>query len=223
MERLSKTRWCLLGCLIIILLFAAGSVFLPGRLTNVVKWLADSESACELRAFSQPGTMPEDRLTEMVVESIMISQVSYQPVVILKQLEGEIYLPISIGTAEASAIGVVLEGIDMPRPLTPDLLCSIINGMDAQVNHIVINDLRDQIFYANIVLNSDWQELKIDARPSDAIAVALRVRAPIYVAEAVLDKAGILPEHETGKYTVRHYSQLAVLSASRGGLKPPNS
>ena len=205
MERLSKAKWCLLGCLIVVLLFAASSVFIPERLTDAVKWVANSDSAYELRTLTKQEAIPEDRLFEMVVESIGISQIINQPVVILKQREGEIYLPIFIGPAEANAIGVILEGVDMPRPLTPDLLCAVIDRMGAGVNHIVITDLQDQTFYADIILNTDWRQLKIDARPSDAIAVALRVGAPIYATEVVLGKAGILSEHETEEYTVRYF------------------
>jgi len=98
---------------------------------------------------------------------------------------------------------VILEEIDMPRPLTSDLLCAVIDRTGADVNHIVINDLQDETFYADIILQSDWRQLKIDARPSDAIAVALRVGAPIYATEEVLNKAGILSEQETKEYTVR--------------------
>lgn len=204
MERLSKTKWCLLGCLIVVFLLAASSVFIPERLTDALKWVANSDSACELRTLTKQEAIPEDGLYEMVVESVGMSQIVYQPVVILKQREGEIYLPIFIGLAEANAISVILEGVAMPRPLTPDLLCAIIDRMGADVNHIVINDLQDQTFYADIILQSDWRQLKIDARPSDAIAVALRVGAPIYATEVVLGKAGIPSEHETEEYTVRH-------------------
>jgi len=209
MERLSKVKWCLLGCLIVVFLLAASSVFIPDRLTDAIKWVANSDSACELRALTKQETIPEDVLIEMVVDSVGISQLILQPVVILKQREGEVYLPIFIGPAEANAIGVILERVDMPRPLTPDLLCSVIDKMDAGINHIVINDLKDETFYADIILLANWQQLKIDARPSDAIALALRVGAPIYVTEAVLDKAGIISEHEKDEYTVR-YSQKSV-------------
>lgn len=209
MERFSKVKWCLLGCLIVVFLIAVSSAFIPDRLTYAVKWVANSNSACELRALTKQEAIPEDMLIEMVVESIGISEIVYQPVVILKQRQGEIYLPIFIGLAEANAIAVILERADVPRPLTPDLLCSVIDRTGADIHHIVIYDLRDEIFYADIILHSDWQQLKIDARPSDAIAVALRVGAPIYVTEAVLDKAGILSDHETDEYTVRYFQKPA--------------
>ena len=204
-KKFSQFRWCLIGCLIVIVLFAAGAVFTPDWLTDAVRWVANSDSARELRAPSRQEAVPEERLIEMMVDSIGLIQVSYQPVVILKQLEGDISLPILIGPAEVTAIAVILEGIDMPRPLTADLLYSVIDSMGANVNYIVINDIRDQIFYADVVLNADWQQLIIDARPSDAIAVALRAGAPIYATEAVLNKAGILPEPVIDGHTVRYF------------------
>jgi bifunctional DNase/RNase len=204
MERLSKAKWCLFGCLIVVFLLTASSVFIPDRLTDAIRWVANSDSARELRVPTRQEAIPEDVLIEMVVDSVGVSQLVYQPVVILKQSEGEIYLPIFIGLAEANAIGVILERVDIPRPLTPDLLCSVIDKVDADINHIVINDLQDETFYADIILHADWQQLEIDARPSDAIALALRVGAPIYVTKSVLDKAGIISEHDTDEYTVRY-------------------
>lgn len=199
---LSKTKWCLLGCVIAVLVLVVGSIFVPGRLTNAVKWMANNDFAGKLRAFSEQEVAQESTLTEMVVESIVVSKINYQPVVILKEKGGELSLPIWIGLLEANAISVVLEGVEMPRPLTPDLLSSIIDRMGARVDYIAINDLQNNTFYANIALNANWMQMDIDARPSDAIAIALRVGAPIYVEKAVLDKAGIQPDHETDKYTI---------------------
>ena len=198
---LSKTKWCLLGCVIVVLVLVVGSIFIPGRFTNAVKWLANNDFAGKLRALSEQEVAQESTLTEMVVESIVVSKIDYQPVVILKEKGGELALPIWIGLLEANAISVVLEGAKMPRPLTPDLLCSIIDRMGARVDYIAINDLQNNTFYANIALNANWMQMEIDARPSDAIAIALRVGAPIYVEKAVLDKAGIQPDHEADKYT----------------------
>ncbi len=200
MGRLSKVKWCLLGCLIVVLALAVGSVFVPNRLTNAVNWVANNDFASKLRALAEQEQAQEDRLIEMVVETIGISKIDYQPVVILKEKDGDLYLPIWIGLLEANAISVILEGDEVPRPLTPDLLCSILNRMGASVDYIVINDLQNHTFYANITLNANWMRMEIDARPSDAIAIALRVGAPIYVEKAVLDKAGIQPDHETYEY-----------------------
>ena len=204
MGRLSKTKWCLLGCVIVMLVLVVGSIFVPGRLTNAVKWMTNNDFAGKLRALSEQEVEPESTLTEMVVESIGLSKIDYQPVVILKEKGGGLSLPIWIGFLEANAISVVLEGVKMPRPLTPDLLCSIIDRIGARVDYIAINDLRNNTFYANIALNANWRQMEIDARPSDAIAIALRVGAPIYVEKAVLEKVGIQPDQKTDKYTIRH-------------------
>jgi bifunctional DNase/RNase len=208
MGRLSKVKWCLLGCLIVVLALVVSSIFIPSRLTNAVMWVANHDFASKLR--SQEADR-EHRLSEMVVETIGVSKIDYQPVVILKEKGGELYLPIWIGLLEANAISVILEGVELPRPLTPDLLCSIINRMGASVDYIVINDLRDKTFYANIILSASRTQMEIDARPSDAIAVALRVGVPIYVERAVLDKAGVHPDQEADKYTiVRHPDSLCI-------------
>lgn len=194
MGRLSKAKWCLLGCLIVVLVLVAVSVFVPGRLTNTVNWLANNELAGKLRAPSEQEATKDYALVEMTVESIGISQIDFQPVVILKEKDGESYLPIWIGLVEANAISVILEGAEPPRPLTPDLICSIINRMGASVDYVVINDLKDNTFYASITINANWMRMEIDSRPSDAIAIALRAGVPIYVAKAVLAKAGIRPQ-----------------------------
>jgi len=139
-----------------------------------------------------------------VVETVEVSKDDYLSVVILKEKRGELYLPIWIGPAEANAMLVILEGAEVPRPLTHDLLCSIIVRMGASVDYIVINDLQNFTFFANIIINAGWTQMRIDARPSDAIAVALRVRAPIYVKKAVLDKAGVQPAQERDKHTIMY-------------------
>ncbi len=201
MEKRAKAKWCLVGCLIVVLVLLVGSLVIPGRLAGAVKSVATNEFAGKLRALWEQEAAREPTLTEMSVESISIDKISYQPVVILKEKDGTLYLPIWIGFVEADAITVVLEGIEMPRPLTADLLCSIIDRMEASVDYIVINDLKDNTFYANLVINIDWTQMEIDSRPSDAIAIALRARVPIYVEKAVLEQAAFEPDRETGKYT----------------------
>jgi bifunctional DNase/RNase len=124
---------------------------------------------------------------------------NYQRVVILREKTGERYVPIWIGPAEADAIAVKLQGTTMPRPLSHDLLYSIINALGAIIDFIVISDLKDDTFYANIILKVNGRQVEIDSRPSDALALAIRSEAPIYVEEAVLDKASILLDKETGK------------------------
>ena len=138
-------------------------------------------------------------MIEMTIDSIRVSMVNYQHVVILREKESDRYLPIWIGPAEADAISVKLQNMDMARPLTHDLLNSVIDTLGAAVNLIVVNDLLNDTFYAKIVLSTNGKQLEIDSRPSDAIALAVRVTAPIYVEESVLDKAGIRLDRETGK------------------------
>ena len=138
-------------------------------------------------------------MIEMIVDSIRVSLMNYQRVVILKEKEAERYLPIWIGPAEADAIAVKLQGASVPRPLTHDLLCSVIDALGATVNSIIVSDLKSDTFYARIILNVDREQLEVDSRPSDALALAVRAEVPIYAEEAVLDKAGILLDRETGK------------------------
>ena len=204
MGSLSEAKWCLLGCLIVVVVLTALSVFVPGRLVNSVGRVADSELAVRMREMVRQEEVPDDRLVELIVEDIVVSMIDYQPLVVLKQKGGDCYLPIGIGLVEANAISVMIEGVRVPRPLTPDLLCAVIDRMEASVDYIVINNLQNDIFYANIILHTGWVQMEIDSRPSDAIAIALRENAPIYVEPSVLEKAGILPENETEQYTPVH-------------------
>ncbi len=138
-------------------------------------------------------------MVEMTVDSIRVSLMNYQRVVILKEKMADRYLPIWIGPAEADAIAVKLQGVSVPRPLTHDLLCSTIDALGARVNSVIVTDLKNDTFYAKITLDVDGGQMEVDSRPSDALALAVRVEAPIYVDESVLDKAGILLDKETGK------------------------
>jgi len=136
---------------------------------------------------------------EMNVDSIRMSLMNYQRVVILKEKEAERYLPIWIGPAEADSIAVKLQDVSVPRPLTHDLLRSVIDALGAAVVSIIVCDLRNDTFYAKIILSLDGENVEVDSRPSDAIALAVRVGIPIYAEESVLDKAGILLDKESGK------------------------
>ncbi len=138
-------------------------------------------------------------MIEMTIDSIRVSLMNYQRVVILKEKMAERYLPIWIGPAEADAIAVKLQGVTVPRPLTHDLLRTIIDTLGATINSIIVSDLKNDTFYAKIILNVDGGQMEVDSRPSDALALAVRVEVPIYVEEAVLDKASILLDKETGK------------------------
>jgi bifunctional DNase/RNase len=138
-------------------------------------------------------------MIEMVIDSIRVSLMNYQRVVILKEKSADRYLPIWIGPHEADAIAVKLQKVSVPRPLTHDLLSSIIDTLGAHINSIYVNDLKNDTFFAKIFLDLNGGQLEVDSRPSDALALAVRVDAPIYVDESVLDKAGILLDKETGK------------------------
>ncbi len=138
-------------------------------------------------------------MVEMTIDSIRVSLMNYQRVVILKEKMSERYLPIWIGPAEADAIAVKLQGVTVSRPLTHDLLQSVIDALGATVRSIIVSDLQNDTFYAKIVLNVDGGQLEVDSRPSDALALAVRAEVPIYTEEAVLDKASILLDKETGK------------------------
>jgi bifunctional DNase/RNase len=138
-------------------------------------------------------------MVEMTIDSIRVSLMNYQRVVILKEKGTNRYLPIWIGPAEADAIAVKLQNVELSRPLTHDLLQSVISTLGASVEYIVVSGLKEDTFYARLALTVDGVKLDIDSRPSDALALAVRVGAPIYVEEAVLEKAGIILEEEAAK------------------------
>jgi len=138
-------------------------------------------------------------MIEMTIDSIRVSVVNSQRVVILKENDAVRYLPIWIGPAEADAIAIKLQEVVVPRPLTHDLLSSMIATLGAKVISIVVNDLQNDTFYAKINLAINEKEIEVDSRPSDAIALAVRARVPIYAVEEVLEKAGIVFDQETGK------------------------
>jgi uncharacterized protein len=133
-------------------------------------------------------------MVEMTVESVRINLATQQRVVILKATKQERYLFIWIAHAEAYAIAVELQGTTSPRPLTHDLLKNVIGELGAKLVSIVISDLIDEIFYARLILDVDGRHVEIDSRPSDAIALAVRTKTPIYVEESVLERAGVTLE-----------------------------
>lgn len=126
---------------------------------------------------------------EMKVKGLMWDPVSRMPIVILKTQEGESVLPIFVGLFEANAIAQQLDGSLSPRPMTHDLLGNLIDALHGRVDRVVITDLRDNTFFAIIHLEKNGEKLAIDARPSDAMALALRVKVPIFVEDAVLERS----------------------------------
>jgi bifunctional DNase/RNase len=131
-------------------------------------------------------------MVEMTVESVRINLATQQRVVILKATKQERYLFIWIAHAEAYAIAVELQGTNPPRPLTHDLLKNLLSELGARIVSIVISDLIEDIFYARIVLDVAGRHVEIDSRPSDAIALSVRTKTPIYVDESVLERAGMV-------------------------------
>jgi hypothetical protein len=127
---------------------------------------------------------------EVELSRIIINETSDQQIIVLKERHGERAFPIVIGIVEIFAIDRRLKGITPPRPMTHDLLASVIDSLGAQVKRIVIDDLRDHTFYAKIYLQADGRTVKIDSRPSDAIALCAAINAPIFVADHVFDKTG---------------------------------
>lgn len=128
-------------------------------------------------------------IIEMRIKGLMVDPVTNMPIVILKDKEGDRVLPIWVGVFEANSIALQIENITTPRPMTHDLLRNLISGLDGSVDRVVVNDLQDHTFYAVIHLTIKGERVSIDARPSDAIALALRTRAPIMVEESVIDQA----------------------------------
>lgn len=135
-------------------------------------------------------------MKELSIESIRLSLMNYQRVVILREKDSDRYLPIWIGPSEADAIAVRLQDVSVARPMTHDLLRNTIEKLGGTVVYIVVNDLENDTFFARIVLDVHGETMEIDSRPSDAIALAVRVEAPIYAEEAVLDRAGVVLDEE---------------------------
>ena len=138
----------------------------------------------------------------MIISGLTIDPLTRGPIVILKEVEGERTLPIWIGLLEATAIASELEGIKFSRPMTHDLLKSIMDEINLKINKVEVCDLKNNTYYALIYINFQGKEICIDARPSDALALSLRVNAPIFVSEDVISKSALIdltaePEDKT--------------------------
>lgn len=133
-----------------------------------------------------PDTSEELR---MEIKGLMLDPSSNVPIVILKQADSQVFLPIWIGVFEANAIALQLEGVESPRPMTHDLLRASMELLGATVDRVVISELKDNTFFARIHLQTNGRSLELDARPSDAIALALRTESPIFVRQPVLEQA----------------------------------
>ena len=128
-------------------------------------------------------------LIEMTIKGLMVDPITNMPIVILKDKEGDRVLPIWVGIFEANAIALQIENIATPRPMTHDLLRNIITDLEGRVDRVVVSDLKENTFYAIVHLTVRGERVAVDARPSDAIALALRTRAPILVEETVIENA----------------------------------
>lgn len=135
-------------------------------------------------------------MIEVIIDSIRVSLMSQHRIVILKDVNSDRYLPIWIGPCEADAITIELQEVPPQRPLTHDLLKSAIRELGGSVTQILISDLRNDVYYARVVVEINGRQVEIDSRPSDAIALAVRVKAPIFVAEMVMERAAIQPEED---------------------------
>ncbi len=134
-------------------------------------------------------------MLEVVIDSVRVSLMSPQRVVILRQTDAERYLPIWVGPYEAESITVALQEVEISRPLTHDLLKNVFSLLDGKLVRVEILELKEDIFYGNIVAEVKGSTINIDARPSDAVALAVRAHVPILVARPVMDEAGIVPEN----------------------------
>lgn len=133
-------------------------------------------------------------MIEVIIDSIRISLVSQHRIVMLRETDSERQLPIWIGPCEADAITIELQDVKIARPVTHDLLKNVINEMGGKISHVLVRDLNDGVFHARLFIDVNGKMLEIDCRPSDAIALAVRVKVPIFIADAVMEEAGILPE-----------------------------
>ena len=136
--------------------------------------------------------MPD--MVEVVIDSVRVSLMSSQRVVVLRQTDMERYLPIWVGPFEAESITVALQEVEVSRPMTHDLLKNIISLLNSKLLRIEIVALKEDIYYGNIVAETDGKIINLDSRPSDAIALAVRAHVPVMVSQAVMDEAGIVPE-----------------------------
>ena len=125
-------------------------------------------------------------MRQMKVDKLGIDLLTHDPVVILKDMDGAHYLPILIGPFEATAIALALEGAPVPRPLSHDLMRNIIETLEANLEQVIIHDIKDSTFFAKLIIRSDGELQEIDSRPSDGIALALRMNAPIYVSDKIV-------------------------------------
>jgi bifunctional DNase/RNase len=145
-------------------------------------------------------------MRQMKVDKLGIDLLTHDPVVILKDLDGKRFLPILIGPFEATAIALALEGAAVPRPLTHDLMRSVLETLEARLEQVVIHDIRESTFFAKLIVRKNGELQEIDARPSDGIALALRMSAPIYVSDKIVLEESA-PEKRTEEAEVERFKK----------------
>jgi bifunctional DNase/RNase len=154
-------------------------------------------------------------MIEVVIDSVRVSLTNQQRIVILKQVSADRYLPIWIGPYEAEAITIALQEVEIARPQTHDLIKNLIHAMNTRLLRIEITAIREDVYFANLVLEAGGEDLRIDCRPSDAVALAVRCHVPILVAKDVMETAAIIPEPEESS------SQEHATKPSRKRSTPP--
>lgn len=137
------------------------------------------------------------KMVEVVIDSIRVSLTNQQRIVVLREVDTERYLPIWIGPYEAEAITYALQEVEVARPLTHDLLKNMLHALNGKLLRVEVISLRDDVYYGNLLVETNGHTIEIDSRPSDALALAVRAHVPILVAKDVMDSAGIIPEQET--------------------------
>ena len=142
-------------------------------------------------------------MRQMKVDKLGIDLLTHDPVVILKDMDGKRFLPILIGPFEATAIALALEGAPVPRPLTHDLMRTLLETLDARLEQVIIHDIRESTFFAKLMVRTNGDLQEIDARPSDGIALALRVNAPIYVSDKIVLEESVPDKKEEGQEVER--------------------
>lgn len=159
-------------------------------------------------------------MIEVVIDSIRVSLMAQYRIVVLREADTERYLTIWIGPSEADAITVKLQGIEVSRPLTHDLIQNLLSELGTQLLFVYIRELRNDVYHASLVIEVNRQRVEVDARPSDAIAIAVRTQCPIYVSDEVMRVAGTLPDAEVALESATPENKALEAADSAGDLSP---
>ncbi|MDO8634965.1 MAG: bifunctional nuclease family protein [Dehalococcoidia bacterium] len=187
MSRWGTVKLFLVGALMPVLMFSVLGLLMPSEMSNALDWLLNPDSTTRVKNTQSDYEIDRDKFIEMTLEKVVIGTAETGPVVLLKEKNGKRYIPVSVGMSEARAIATALQGTKPARPLTHDLLRGVIAALGARVQFIIIEDLRDGIYYAKVILSDNGKTISLDSRPSDAMALALRSGAPVYASEKLLE------------------------------------